>query len=291
MATEPEIAPVVPETPDLVDAGTLDRIQLHIHPSYNPTEDTKTVYVIGGIHGNEPTGVVGATHVHDYFECNPRSPLVNAILSRANVLVVPCINPIGFSAQARSCPEKGTLVEMRNGKVWVPEDERRSLKMPKGWTDPNRFWEGNNTYAKAHLERFVSWPSFKPDLMIFNHDWAVPQSYVNYYGDFNGSVFDNVDGFECHKSGMHNIISQFYPTTNPFATPWDFFKQDPLEETTHTIGAHLYKDLNIPNFTVETYMLNPQSPMVHLQITLYLIALQVLGPVEAKTHLEEIKRS
>jgi murein peptide amidase A len=122
----------------------------------------KTVLFVGGLHGDEPAGVIAALKLADALKRNEKKLLCRAI-------VVPCINPDGLVAQTR----------VNAGKV----DLNRNF--------PAENWQA--TFAKAHNHPGASPASepetralialmeeFPPDLVIQLH-----QPFNAIYPDYN----------------------------------------------------------------------------------------------------------
>jgi len=241
-----------------------------------------TIAVVGGVHGNEIEGVKGAQQIIQIFKNCAFNPLAKFILSNANVLVVPCINHIGFSAQARSCPSIGTKVNIKTSinsatnelsyTVIVGDDEKGSSKMAPGWKDPNRGWdEENDTLVRFNLEQLIT--KYKVTNFIFNHDWAVRQGICKIY---YGTVDETENMAKLVGANVKKIFTQYYPEKKVFGDAWEFIVKANEKEDGHVLPFKVWHKYGIPSLLLETYLYLPQSSEIHVKITMYLLYKLVL---------------
>ncbi|MFX1251867.1 MAG: M14 family zinc carboxypeptidase [Promethearchaeota archaeon] len=238
-------------------AEFLNKIEINLFPCVGSNE--QNILIIGGVHGNEIQGVKGTELVINYLK-KPEKMLTQEILKKATIVVVPCINLVGYLADARTCPKKGTEVEYEQGKVKVKWDEKHSIKIPPNWHDPNRGWNNNDTLVKYHLEWLCK--TFSPSLIIFNHDWDVPQGKINVYGPVH--AFESI-------SNATKIYERFYHTHNAYGEPWSFVDLINQQEV-QTMSFLLWEKLGIPIYLTETCVVADNSPKIHLAIDLFLLA-------------------
>ena len=146
----------------------------HLEITYFPCVDSEDqkIMIIGGIHGNEIQGIRGVRLLKEHLS-NPEDLLIRDILDKTSLILIPRINVVGNLADARSCPNRGTDVDYKPKKVIVKDDEKRSLKVPKGWQDPGFGWDANRTLVRYNIEWLIY--QFSPSILILNHDWAMPK--------------------------------------------------------------------------------------------------------------------
>jgi hypothetical protein len=249
----------------------------------NKTKKNKkpVMMVVGGVHGNERMGVRGAQMLVDYLKRAPvrmreGCDLGVRILSALQVVVVPCINPVGYSADARCCPTTQVReVTFTEGKVVVAEDEKGSIKPPTGWADPNRGWQGktNDTLVKHHLKRLLRMIS--PSVIVFNHDWALPQGKVKIYG-----------AEEClaKVAGVQLVFERVYPSSlGGMGGAWSFLEMF-AEVDKVNMCYPLFEQAGITNYLVESSWILDESPRIHVAVTLYLLA-RTAGLADSDTEL------
>lgn len=248
---------------------SIDALSLNFYDAtYFPSSSNSnlTIAVIGGVHGNESEGVRGVTLLRDYFKKSALSPLAQEILKFANLVIVPCINNVGFSALARSCPcvDAKVLVNSQNLAAIVADDEKGTSKVPAGWKDPNRGWEENTTLVRFNIERLIK--QFNINYFVFNHDWAVKQAICKAY-DYHeeNKLADQVS--DCVKQ----IFTQYYPAKKIFGDAWEFIVKASEKEDGNILLYHILKRFNIPSFLIETYLYLPASGEIHVKVTLYLL--------------------
>jgi len=217
--------------------------------------------IVGGTHGNEVQGVRGVARVIKYLK-NPTNELGAEILTKSTVIAVPVINGVGYVAGARTCPrmQADPEVVFSEGKVWVRDDEKGSINPPKGWSDPGRGWEKNDTFVKHHLEQLLK---FNPSVILFNHDWAPPQGSLKYYGD---KIEETI------SAGVRQIFRQFYPTKTIFGKDWKFCEVASISKDYMKTSWDLWQKFGIPNYTIENYLFSERSADIHTVVSLFLLA-------------------
>jgi len=98
----------------------------HYSGSANDVSDAAkhvlSLWVIGGVHGNEVFGIKGVQLLNNFLK-QPRFSLTRLLLERAHVAVIPCINRVGNMAMARCAPVEGVDVTMQGDRVLVADDE------------------------------------------------------------------------------------------------------------------------------------------------------------------------
>jgi len=173
-------------------------------------------------------------------------------------------------------------------KVIVPEDETRSLKVPYGWQDPNRGWDENDTFVKHHLEKLFGHSqgehrsTFFPDMVIFNHDWAIVQGKSKIYArseEIKKSIHTMI------SKGITTLYSRVYPAKKIFGTPWNFVimagEKDEQEKDSENQKSpdqenmtwKLSEKYGITSYVIENYFGDSDiSPKLHLALDLFLLA-------------------
>lgn len=151
-----------------------------------------------------------------------------------------------------------------------------------GWKDPNRGLKENDTLAMLHLRRLIS--THKPSVVIFNHDWSVPQGKIGPYAEK-----EHVDRFQKHAE---KLFSMKYPSKKPFGEQWQFVQ---LPTETDTLGWALWKEMQLPNYVIETYITNSDGARIHLVMNLLISLAHVkedlLTKEETTRQLESILRN
>lgn len=194
-------------------------------------------------------------------------PICSKYLERLHIVVVPCLNPIGASAGARSCPKKGTLVTLdERGKVCVAGDEKGGIKVPSGWADANVGWETNDTTAKFHAQKLLE--QIKPKFVIWNHDWAPPQSMLKLYSDAKPIDFASLRAVE-------DLLGQHYPSKTIFGTKFNFLVQANQTADSHQITWKICEEYGIPSYVVEQYLFRDDAPVIHAAVDLILCMLHL----------------
>jgi len=197
--------------------------------------------------------------------------LAKEILRHSSVTVIPCINSVGQLANARSCPKPDTtILKDENGKVYIGDHQHGGLFPPVGWQDPNRGWAHNHTVVKQILERSLfSEDVKKPDVVIFNHDWAVP----------NGALMAR--GIETKElwEGAKELFGRHYPSRTGYGKVYEHLIGLPVPTKDKWVNGepecltscllHLF---NTPNYTIETYCGRESDYVVHFEVTVFLLA-------------------
>ncbi|KAH3760525.1 hypothetical protein Pelo_7686 [Pelomyxa schiedti] len=230
-----------------------------------PSATLPTVVVIGGVHGNEVMGIEGVQRLKSFLTTKPAHPFALRLLATARIVVVPCINPIGYLARARCCPVASENCSVNyntnTGEIVVQDTQRGSISPPPGWKDPNRGWAANDTLVKHNLKSLLD--SVNPSVLIFNHDWAAPQAKLVFYGESPIDV-----------KGISRLLSKFYPCCTPFGKPWQFVEPGQMAEEPEevTLSWYLRAELGISSYVCETYMKMAHSAAVHFAVCLFLIS-------------------
>lgn len=148
------------------------------------------------------------------------------------------------------------------GTVVVGNDEKGGIKWPQGWADPNVGWNQNDTLAKKHLLKLVN--TFNPTLIVWNHDWAAPQSIVKLYNGSGKSEFESLSHIEA-------LLGKYYPSKTIFGKAWPFLVHANVEEDSENMTWPLFEHLGIPSYIIEQYMFKDEAPLLHAVTTLHLL--------------------
>ncbi len=238
----------------------MDKVEIHRFPGSGRTNTT--ILVVGGVHGNEIPGIEGVKRLISYLG-QPELNLATEILARVAVTVVPIVNIVGYLAEARACPQRGAEVAYEGGTVIVPEDEKGyDGKDPAQWHDPNLGWEDNDTLVRHQMEWLMK--AVDPDLIIFNHDWALPLPRLFVFGPtwLNNAV-----------KGVVSIYSRCYPPHNPLGKPWPFLEMalgDPEGDV--ELAGQIWAMYQVPSLLAETYFVGGGSAAIHFAQDLYFLA-------------------
>eukprot|EP00854_Cymbomonas_tetramitiformis_P018027 gene18027-21468_t len=226
-----------------------------------------TFLVAGGVHGNEVRAMQGVELLQAYLDTSvdEEGSLAKAILDRCTIVSVARINKVGYLAGARCCPARGVPVRYGGGQVWVEWDQKGSINPPAGWQDPNRGWDTNDTLVKDLIENLLTNDLTRPDLILWNHDWAVPQGKLYSVGMPDRAVF----------VGASRIFAEYYPTKTVFGTPWEHIEEfsgagNCDGETVMT--GEVFERFGIPSHTLETYCDGEEAAEVQCALSLYLLA-------------------
>ena len=226
--------------------------------------------VVGGVHGNEASGIEGANCVLNFLRAGD-SWLAKEILRRSSITVVPCINLVGQLADARSSPQPGTTVLVdEQDRVYVGKHQHGGMFPPVGWQDPNRGWVHNNTLVKSVMERRLFSDDVKrPDLIIFNHDWAVPNGVLMARGIKTKEMWE----------GARDLFSRRYPSRTGYGKVYEHLIELPVPAEDKWVNGEpecltscLVEHFDIPNYTIETYCGAADDYVLHFEVTLFLLA-------------------
>ena len=222
--------------------------------------------VVGGVHGNERVGIAGAEHVGEFLR-DTTDELAQAILQRATVTVIPCANTVGAAANARTSPETGARVLHGGGRAWVGDHQRGSLFPPDGWHDPNRGWERNDTLVKHALASVLfRGAAAAPSMVVWNHDWAVPQGKLMARGVERETY-----------AACAQIFAKHYPTRTGFGLPYEHLVHVAPEDVAPGQTEPVYmpeclaQRFGTPSYTIETYC-GGDAVCLHFETTLFLLA-------------------
>ena len=87
---------------------------------------------IGGTHGDEHQGIMGAKLLNKFFS-NEENEFSRKIRSSINIKLIPVINCLGNKIDFRLSPIQNiSLAVNENGKIFAKNEE---------WKDPNRGWD------------------------------------------------------------------------------------------------------------------------------------------------------
>lgn len=117
----------------------------------NYTQSTRPILIIGGVHGDEPEGVWLSEHLIDWLSITP---------TQIPWLVVPCINPDGYSENKRT---NGNGVDLN-----------RNFPCPNWTTDhkQERYYPGPFAGSEPESQALIKLISEqKPQLIIHCHSW------------------------------------------------------------------------------------------------------------------------
>lgn len=254
-----------------------------VHRYTNLAPNVPHLAVVGGVHGNELSGMEGAQCVHEFL-ADATDPIAEAILERATVTVVPCVNTVGLAAGARCSPTLGSAVlrgEARIGtldrRVYVGDHQHGSFFPPKDWSDPNRGWLTNDTLVKHALEQALySSSSAPPEMVVWNHDWAIP----------NGSVIARGAPKDLYEKPMRSIFGKHYPSRTGFGKVYEHVitcdqatagNSTVVKEPKYMSEA-LQATYNHADYTIESYC-GGNATELHFEATLYLLARHSHVPV------------
>lgn len=257
------------------DALTVGTVPVH---RYTNLASDLHLAVVGGVHGNELTGMEGAQCIHEFLSARSHD-LALAIQERANVTVIPCVNSVGLAAGARCAPTLDTPVlrgEWSRRRVYVGDHQHGSFFPPGGWQDPNRGWSSNRTVVKYTLERalFSGAALAPPSMVVWNHDWAIPNGVCIARGAPNK---------ELYEKPMRAIFGKHYPTRTGFGKTYEHVitvEQDAaakLEEADGDVSDWKYMPdalqniFNHADYTIESYCAG-DAVELHFEATLYLLA-------------------
>ena len=251
-----------------INIESLDKVETI---DFSFSNKLKTIYIVGGIHGDEIQGVKGAELLKSYFQKN--NEFSQKLRSLINIKVIPILNKIGYLAGLRCSPTEGLEIKFTSeGKIKVEESEVFDVtsfsmkilrKNPEGWTDPNRGWDSNKTLVKKHLLKIIE---SSPDYIFFHHDWSDVHPYLNYYGD---------DGFDEKLIALIGIIQKFSDKK---------IKNSKSNKNINLIGKYnemndsittsyeILKLFKISNFVFETYAYEDSSSVIHFCVVLFVIA-------------------
>lgn len=263
-----------------LNSNSIDSIETFEFKSKSQTD--RTLFIIGGIHGDEIQGVRASQALISLFKSTSQHTILQRLSERLNITIIPAINKIGYLAGLRfSPPENQTIEVLENGAIYVREKEVfdvRSFSMlvqrqtPDGWSDPNREWERNNTLVKKHLERIIKEAGDKlsDTKMLFLHDWADLDGMVNCFTDRDVDLFKKSEAVMKRFKVLDTRKTQKKP-----AKPVEYvYKYNQKED--FLLGWHLLKEKSIENFTQEAYAYDPVSARLHIANTL-LIASVIAG--------------
>lgn len=247
-----------------IKAELLNNIKINRFSGLNT--HNSNILIIGGVHGNEIQGIRGSTLLRDYF-FDPENILTPMILARATIVIIPVINVVGYLAKARSCPNTGAEIEYTQGTVQIKTDEKFSMRIPINWHDPNRGWDDNDSLVCHQLKWLL--PILKPSLIIFNHDWALPQGKIKIYTPTNTeeetTILHNLRNAE-------QIFQQFYPKYNLFGDRYNFVELVDYEQSNTLLNSLISREFSIPVLVTENDVYSKQSPHIHLGINLFILA-------------------
>lgn len=260
-------------------------------------EGVRSLWVIGGTHGNEPNGIVGVRLLQQFLKQLEFS-LSRWLRSNASISCVDCINPVGQAASARSCPNKESVLQM-HGNVVEVEPSQRGSNPPVGWQDPNRGWDINQTMVKTHLDDIMQGRhSRRPDFILFTHDWAAFLPIVGFYypkssphraaaaaaeqAEEGGEEMKAAAGTGKaspateHESALKQLLMDWYPQRTGFGKPWQFTKS---LRPNNTLCSAMAEKYDIPIAFAENYIGRADGGLIHLSVALFLLCKECALPL------------
>lgn len=122
-------------------------------PGLNLAASERPLILIGGVHGDEPEGVKLAEETLRYLDAHPEKCRVPWIL-------IPCLNPDGFTAKTRTNAGGVDLNRNYPARSWSPE-----IKEP-------RYNPGPKAGSEPEIQALVALiQAVKPRLLIHCHSW------------------------------------------------------------------------------------------------------------------------
>lgn len=270
----------------LIEVNAREVASVPVHRYTNLASDLHLA-VVGGVHGNELTGMEGAQCIHEYLSDSANCRLAQAILASATVTVIPCINTVGLAAGARCSPTLHSKVLRSKApsssggghRVVVGDHQHGSFFPPRAWQDPNRGWVTNRTLVKELLERTLFTPGSAPSMVVWNHDWAIP----------NGSVIARGAPKELYEMPMRQIFAKHYPSLTGFGKAYEHVitrASDEAEQMDENSAAEegrarakdwkympdaLQALYHHADYTIESYCAG-DAVELHFEATLFLLA-------------------
>lgn len=290
------------------------------------TLDLPSLWVIGGVHGNEIHGINGTKLVCEFLQ-NSQYQTTQLLYDHAHITVVPCINICGYLAGARCCPMEDVKVNYINPKIVVEDHEKGAIYPPPGWQDPNRGWDVNKTVVKKHMKKILCGKvGRKPEWILFNHDWAKslptcfffgnvchPQSVpheaevehlseeiLQYKKKTSGpfvsdkiaslnSLFGKRSEPKTENDIFYSGIEKIFSAFYPSTTAYGTPVKFTAEyKLNNTMPSKVYQKFNIPSIIIENYIGKENAGEAHLASSLFVLAKRANVQIDTDTLVDLI---
>ncbi len=160
-------------------AGKLN-IPLYHDANYKLGSGKNPTVIIGGVHGDEPEGVVLVEALLEFLETS----LQNNTTTARKWILIPCLNPDGYTTQSRTNANKVDI-----NRNFPTSDWNSTAKAPRynPGPKPNSEPETNALVKLIETE--------KPELIIHCHSWKPSIIFTGDLGKQIGGYFSSCSGY------------------------------------------------------------------------------------------------
>lgn len=151
-------------------------IDLYFSKSFNWVADSSPLLIIGGVHGDEPEGVILAESILRWLNHNPDI--------HQSWAVIPCINPDGYFRNVRVNHNGVDLNRNFPSRDWSP-----SFKT-------SRYFPGTHPCSEPEVRALVKFiMTYKPRLIIHCHSWHPSITYTGRIAPEEAIVLSKSTGY------------------------------------------------------------------------------------------------
>jgi protein MpaA len=212
-------------------------------PSNAPTNTTKdTTVLLGGVHGDEPSGVYVLLKFAAELYKNPD------LGKNHRVIIAPLVNPDGFFAKTRANANSVDLNRNFPTKDWTKN--AHALWKKRRWGNPQHF-PGKEAGSEAGtLFQIFLLEKFNPDKLFSLHS---PLDFVDYDGP--GATKKKSALSSAEKKAQELALLFAKKTKNTRVVNYQFYPG--------SLGNYAGNERNIPTITLEFSSSNPKAAIKH----------------------------
>jgi protein MpaA len=201
-----------------------------------------TTLLIGGVHGDEPSGVYVLFKYAQELLSNPR------MVTHHRVIIAPVVNPDGFLSKTRNNANGVDLNRNLPTKDWEKNAHRLWKTRRNG--NPQHFPGNQAGTEKGSLFQMHLVNKFDPDKIFSLHS---PLSFIDYDGPGSSKKLSARTPAERRASQLAKVFAE--RTKNTRVANYRFFPG--------SLGNYAGNERNIPTITVEFASSNPKFATKH----------------------------